>query len=217
MGKSSSTTMLHVFRRGACTWQSEGRLVGDTDLPLSDRGRTSVEVVELTEANDDIATMYHASDEAATETAKILASRCKARKKAVDELNEPALGLWQGLTSRDLADRFSKRFGQWKDAPFDSQPPEGERLADARARQLSALARIIRRSRAEAVGVVLGPLGYVMFRNWIERQPDADLWARLDDESPPVRYAMDATLLEAMSEGTEPPDLSPAPAVAADG
>jgi broad specificity phosphatase PhoE len=214
MAKPPSVITLHVFRRGACTWQSEDRLIGDTDLPLSDGGRTAVEVVNLPDAYEDIATIYHATDEAATESAKILVMRCKARRKAVDDLDEPALGLWQGLTLRDLAERFSKRFGQWKDAPFDSQPPEGDRLHDVRQRHLAAIARIIRRSRAKAIGVVLGPLGYAMFRNWIQREPTSDLWSRLEDESPPVPYQVDAAFLTAMAEGVDPPELLPTAAVA---
>ena len=133
MAAKRSFIMMSLLRCGETLWESEDRLHGRTDLPLTAAGRAAVSADVARLAGERIATVYHAADEAASETALMWARATQARTKNVDELADPDLGLLEGLLQQDLADRYPKRHKQWQDDPLSLVPPEGEPIIDALA------------------------------------------------------------------------------------
>ena len=159
--------VLNVIRCGETTWNAEGRLHGRSDLPLSISGRTSVSADAASIEGGRTSTVYHPPDDAAAETAQIVARRVGAKTKSVDELADPDLGVLEGMSEQAFAERFPKRYKQWQEDPLSLSPPEGEDVAEARARVLKAAARLLRRARNQEVGVVLHPLGLGFLRCWL--------------------------------------------------
>ena len=188
--------MLGVFRCGATAWAREGRLHSWTDLPLADDGRAAVEGDAARLRGARPATIYHPVDEAATETATILAGMLSARKKGVDDLAEPNLGLFEGMLPKELSERHPKRFKQWEDDPLSLVPPEGEPIADARTRLLGAIARLGRKSRAAEIGIVLHPIALAMLKCWFADRPASDLGRTLGEDRDVLRYAVSPAVLD---------------------
>src|SRR5262245_57074263 len=122
MAKRSSIT-LTLIRCGETTWDAQGRVHGSTDLPLSDAGRAAVmaEVQRLGGARSTI--IHHPQDEAAADTARMFAMAGE-KLRDVAELADPNLGLLEGLTQQEFAERFRSRSKQWKDDPITLSPPE---------------------------------------------------------------------------------------------
>ncbi len=170
MAKRSSIT-LTLIRCGETTWEAQGRVHGVTDLPLSDAGRIAVAADLIHLAGAKVANIHHPTDEAAADTAKICAPILGAKLREAPELNDPNLGLLEGLIEQDFADRFRSRHKQWKEDPITLSPPEGEDMTTAADRIFRGLAKIIRRSRGEEVAVVLHDLGRSMLRCWIAERP----------------------------------------------
>jgi len=189
---------LSLIRCGETTWEREGRLLGSSDLPLADAGRVSVTADAARLAGLRLGTIHHPPDEAATETAKIFARTAKARTKAVQELADPNLGLLEGLLQREFADRHAKRYRQWEDDPLSLVPPEGEPIAEARTRLFSAVARLLKRSRAGDVSVVLHPIGLGLLRCWLADRPPSHLWPLLEDARRVERYTVAMSLIDRM-------------------
>lgn len=196
--------MMSIAQCGDSPWESEGRLHGWTDLPMSDAGRASITADLSHLRGSAIATIYHPPDEAAVETAEIFARTAGAKTKEVDDLADPNLGLFEGLLETQLAERHPKRYKQWLEDPLSLNPPEGEAIADARARVFAALARILKKSRASEVAIVLHPISFGLLRCWLADRPATDLRRVLADSVRFERYAVATTLLEALRDVSKP-------------
>ncbi len=200
MASRRKTITLALIRCGETTWDVEGRLHGRSDLPLSIDGRTAVSEDVATLDGGRLGTIYHPPDDAAIETAQIVAGSAGSRAKAVAELADPDLGVLEGLTAKDFADRFSKRYKQWQEDPLTLTPPEGEPLVDARARLFEAVSRVARRTRHEEIGIVLHPVGLGLLRCWLSERPAADLWSMVRTRPRIERYLLSADLVSELAE-----------------
>lgn len=199
MAKRSSI-MLSLIRCGETTWDAEGRLSGRSDLPLSIDGRASVREDAEAVAGLTLGTVHHAPDDAAAETAQITATLVKSKRKPVADLAEADLGVLDGMSLRAFADRFPKRYKQWQEDPLSLSPPEGEDLSDARARIFSTALRLLRRSRSEAVALVLHPLSLGFLRCWLADRPATDLWTMVRRRPRIERYALSPGMLDWLQE-----------------
>lgn len=170
MAKRASI-LLTLIRCGETTWQAQGRVHGSTDLPLSDAGRAAIAAASRELIGQKAASIHHPADEAATDCAKMCGPILGAKLREVAELADPNLGLLEGLSEQEFAERFRSRHKQWKEDPMSLAPPEGEAMPVAAERILGAVARIIRRSRSEEVVIVLHPLGAAVLRCWIGDRP----------------------------------------------
>lgn len=165
----TSTFRLLLIRCAQTEWDAVGRLQGSADLPLSEQGRAWASGLGERLASDEDALpkpglVLHASDEASTETASILAGPSKARTKAIPEFSAMSLGLWEGLRREELAERHPKNFGQWQSDPGSINPPEGEALASVQTRVLAAIARAADKHPKKRVAIVLRPIEYELVR-----------------------------------------------------
>ena len=89
--------VVNLCQCGQTSWDADDRVYGATVLPLSDVGRiTALELAQQLRPKMR-GTVYHPDDEAAMETARIIARRIGAKIKAVAELADPNLGLLDGL------------------------------------------------------------------------------------------------------------------------
>jgi broad specificity phosphatase PhoE len=195
-----TTIVLTLIRCGENAWDAEGRLHGRSDLPLSIAGRSSVasDVTEL--AGRRLATVYHPPDDAALETAQIVARSVGARMKATSDLTEANLGVLEGMTTQVFADRFPKRYKQWQDDPLSLSPPDGEDLADARGRVFNAVGRMLRRARSDEVAMVLHPLSLGFLRCWLADRPPTDVWTLVRNRPRIERYLVAMTMADWLVE-----------------
>ncbi len=199
MASKRRTITLALIRCGETTWDVEGRLHGRSDLPLSIDGRSAVSADVAALHGQRLGTIYHPPDDAAIETAQIIAGGAGSKAKAVAELADPDLGVLEGLTAKDFADRFSKRYKQWQEDPLTLAPPEGEPLVDARARLFAAVSRMARRSRHDEIGIVLHPVGLGLLRCWLAERPSADLWSMVRTRPRIERYLLAADLVRELA------------------
>jgi broad specificity phosphatase PhoE len=201
MAKRSSITLC-LIRCGETTWDAAGRIHGGTDLPLSDAGRAAVASQLPRLANVKAASVHHPSDEAATETARMCAEAigAGAKPRSVDELADPDLGLLEGLTEEEFAERFRSRHKQWKDDPMTLSPPEGEEMMTAADRIFRAVAKIVRRSRGEEIAIVLHPLAWGMLRCWLAERSLTMMRSMMDDEVAFERYALPMEMVDGLEK-----------------
>ena len=196
MASARSTIMLCLIQCGESAWEAEHRLHGATDLPLSESGRTAVNEDARKLRCDRVAVVHHSPDEAATDTAHIIARKLGARAKAVAELAEPNLGLLEGLTEEQFEERFPTRHHQWLDDPGSFQAPDGEHLLEVSNRIRNAVAHILKRSRSPESVIVLHPLSLGMMRCWLADRPLGDLREMLKGRSRTERYSMTRDMLK---------------------
>lgn len=188
--------VLCVVECGETAWEAEHRMHGLTDLPLSEAGRLSMteDIARLRCGH--AAMVHHPPDEAATNTAHLVARHLKARSKAVDELVEPNLGLLEGVTAEQFEERFPTRHRQWEDDPASFHPPEGENFSEASVRIFAAVHRILKRSRSEETVIVLHKLALGMLRCWLADRPMTDLRSMLESRPRVERYVLTAEMVK---------------------
>jgi len=192
--------MLTLIRSGETSWDESARLRGRSNLPLSEPGRAAVQHDLARPLGLAFKTVYHPPDDAATQTAHLAAAVCSARTRESQDLSEPDLGLLEGLTRRQFAERHPKRCKQWDDDPLALVPPEGEPLAEARARLLAEVARLVRRARAPELAIVLHPLALGMLRCWLADRPARELNRLLKDRPRIERYVITLATVRQMHE-----------------
>src|SRR5690349_4839045 len=190
MASKPRVMVLALIACGQTAWDADERLHGRTDLPLSDEARKTLADWVHTLPRQHVATISHPPDEAATETASMIARHFKAKTRRVDELSEPDLGLLEGMRRDEFAERQPSRFRQWEDEPMLVEPPEGEPMAVAATRIYHAVAKLLRRSRSDETAVVLHPIAMGMLRCWLRARRSSDLWRMAGDHPRIERYAM---------------------------
>ncbi len=200
MATKRKPILLTLIRCGETTWDAEGRLHGRSDLPLSIDGRTSVTADIAALSGRRIAMVCHPPDDAATETAQIVAGAADGKANVIADLADPDLGVLEGMSTREFADRFPKRYKQWQDDPLSLTPPEGEELVQARRRVFGAIGRLARRSRSEEIAVVLHPVALGLMRCWLADRPAAELWSMVRTRPRIERYLVAAELITGLEE-----------------
>jgi broad specificity phosphatase PhoE len=207
-----TSIMLCLIRCGATTWDAAGRVHGSTDLPLSDAGRTAIAAQLHRLGPVKVSIVHHPNDEAAAETARMCAAAIGSAVKTREapELADPNLGLLEGLTQEEFAERFRSRHKQWRDDPMSLSPPEGEEMPAAAERIFRAVARILHRSRGEEVALVVHDLGWAMLRCWLADRSLEDLRDMADAAGMLIeRYALPLDAIDALAEAVAAP---PSPA-----
>ena len=200
MAQKRSSIYLSLIRSGETAWAADGRLQGSSDLPLSPDGKAAVTTDALALAGQQLANIYHPPDDAATETARIVAGVVGARTKAVPELAEVDLGVFEGMTLQAFAERYPKRSKQWQEDPLSFSPPEGEDVFEARARIFTGLGRLLRRARSEALGVVLHPLGVGLLRCWLADLSASEAWTLAQRRPRVERYLLALETVKRLEE-----------------
>lgn len=174
-----SAVSLWLFRPAETAWDAAQRLRGATDLPATEESLAELRqrVAGMAEGPE---VLCHPPDEAASETARVVASRFACTLRAERDLADPDLGLLEGLSLAEFERRFESRFAEWRESPLTVVPPEGEPLADARARVLDAFAAVLDRHRGRRLGLVLHPFALAVVRDALARGDGARLWDRVD-------------------------------------
>jgi len=203
MAAKRTHVVLCLIQCGQTTWDTEGRVHGATDLPLSETGRQAL-IDELDRPREGKpAVIYHPDDEAAADTAHLAAERWGSKTKALEELADPNLGLLEGLSVRDFEDRFPSRHRQWEEDPLSLAPPEGEGFAAAADRIFQAVAKLIKKSRSGEVAIVLHDLGAGMLRCWLADRPLGDLWKMTGDRPHIERYVLPREMAAELENAVE--------------
>jgi broad specificity phosphatase PhoE len=112
-------------------------------------------------------------DESSQQVAQVLASAAGAKVRVVASLSDVDMGLWKGLRTSELAERYPTVYKQWLGDPTGVQVPGGESLAFAEQRILEGLIRALEKTKSghPRVGVVLRPMAWAIVRCWLRALP----------------------------------------------
>jgi len=176
---------IHVIliRAGRTEWDSAGRVVGNADVPPCGETRAG-----LRDGLDELDGMkltivLAGTGEASQCVAEVAARLTDAKVRTLDDLSEIDLGLWQGLLTTQVVERYPRVWKQWRQDATSVTAPEGESLSDAEDRIISCLARALDKIKSDGepvVGVVLRPIAFGVARCWLRNRPLPELWNELD-------------------------------------
>ena len=128
-----------LVRHGESTWNSERRLQGALDAPLSPRGRAQATALAAGLGDTRFDALYTSPLLRAWDTAAACAARLGLQPVALAELREIGLGEWEGLTLDTVEARDGAHYRRWLEAPVDHPAPGGEPMSMMAARVRAAL------------------------------------------------------------------------------
>ena len=137
------TTRLFLVRHGATQLTSENRFSGDVGVDLSDQGRAQVQCLAERLATEKVAAVYCSPLSRTVETAAILSAPHGLSPIHRNGLREISHGRWEGLTRREVEERFVGEYEAWEADPFTFAPVGGESGVSVLARALPVIREIV--------------------------------------------------------------------------
>jgi probable phosphoglycerate mutase len=166
-----------LIRPGTTEYDQQGRVQGTLDIPLCEDGRQEVAAMIGQLRQQPITAVYSSPNQSAQQTAEALAATLDLKVKTIDKFENLDHGLWQGMLVSDVKAKQPKVYRQWQEQPETVCPPQGETLSDAKERVQGALAKLMKKHKAEGLLalVVPEPLASVV-RKVLRHDNWGDLW-----------------------------------------
>ncbi len=142
---------LCVIRHGETAWNAEGRVQGQTDVPLSALGEAQALALAGTLAGERFAALYASDLERVRQTAAPAARALGLAPRLEAALRERHYGKFETLTYAEARERFPRDFARFKAKELDYDFEGGESLARFNERALACVAAIARRHAGEQV------------------------------------------------------------------
>jgi probable phosphoglycerate mutase len=148
------TTRLFLVRHGATGLTAEDRFSGAIGVELSDDGREQVRCLAGRLADQELSAVYCSPLSRTVDTAVILSEPHKLVPIHRDGLREISHGRWEGLTRREVEERFDGEYEAWESDPFTFAPVGGESGLSVLARALPVIREIVVAHSGQSVLVV---------------------------------------------------------------
>lgn len=146
-----STTTLVLVRHGETAWNAEGRVQGQTDVPLSEVGRAQAEALVPVLAAEPFGAIYSSDLLRVRETAQPVARVLGLEVLLETGLRERHYGMFETLTYVECRERFPAEFERFREKELEFDFATGESLRAFHARSLASLQAIAARHAGEAV------------------------------------------------------------------
>lgn len=144
-------TRLWLIRHGETSWNLEGRVQGQTDVPLSAVGEAQALAVAAMFAGRHFDVLYSSDLQRVVQTARRTAQALDLPIQLDPALRERHYGIFETLTYAEAKARYPEDYARFKahDLEFDFR--SGERLRDFFARSVACLASIASRHSGKQV------------------------------------------------------------------
>lgn len=150
--------IVYLIRHGEITQFSPRRFVGQTDLPLTDRGRAQMAAVGRFLVGRGGVRLLCSSLSRCVDSAAIIGEAVGLVAEPVSELRELSLGAWEGLTVAEVQQRFPGDYEARGRDLVGFRPPDGESFADVWRRARGVFARVLGESADVVIIVAHGGL-----------------------------------------------------------
>jgi probable phosphoglycerate mutase len=148
------TTRLLLVRHGATSFTAENRFSGAGVVDLSAEGRAQVEALAERLAECPLSAIYTSPLARTLQTAESLAAPHGLQLQPREGLREINHGHWEGLSRREVEERFPEEYTAWQADPFTFAPLGGESGVSVLARALPVVREIVTSHPRSSVLVV---------------------------------------------------------------
>ena len=172
-----------LIRPGSTDYDTQGRIQGTLDIPLSEQGSQEVAQIVSQLRSEGIETLYAPQTQPAWQTAEIIAQDLQLKLKRLDRMQNVDLGLWQGMLLEDVRRKHPRVYRLWQEQPDTICPPEGEMISDAVDRVSTVLAKLLKRHKEGVIGIVVPEPLASLVRCCVKHEVISELW-KLDPGHP---------------------------------
>jgi broad specificity phosphatase PhoE len=132
-------TLLILARHGETAWNVEEVFRGQIDLELNQTGIRQAELLAEYLSGQKIEAVYSSPLKRALKTAEAVAHRHQLEVEVSPGLIDGNFGQWQGLSLREVKEKYKKLYQQWAESPQLIKIPSGESLDVVRERALKVV------------------------------------------------------------------------------
>ncbi|MGJ7530463.1 histidine phosphatase family protein [Variovorax sp. GB1P17] len=151
---NTTTTHILAIRHGETEWNCLGRYQGQTDIALNEAGRLQAQQTAAALAAVSLDAIYTSDLARALHTAQALA-RVKGTQAVSDkELREQHFGVFQGLDSGEIVQRWPEAFDRWHRREPGFGPEGGETRDAFHRRCVTAIERLARAHVGGTIAIV---------------------------------------------------------------
>jgi len=171
-----NATTLYLVRHGQTEWNTQHRMQGRKDSPLTPLGVRQAE--QLGEALRDVCfdIVCTSSSGRARHTAQLVRGHQVADIVVYDELQEIDMGHWEGLTQEEIKASEPERLEQFWKEPDLFEGRTGESFHDAKQRALACLNGIVDAYPGKTILIVTHSATLKLLMAHWEGRPMRDLW-----------------------------------------
>ena len=147
----STITRLCLVRHGETAWNAEGRVQGQTDVPLNAIGTAQAGAVGAALALERFAAIYSSDLTRVRQTAEPAARRLGLEVRYDPALRERHYGMFETLTYAEVRERFREDYARFKRKDLDYDFRTGESLRCFNERALGCATALASRHRGETI------------------------------------------------------------------
>ena len=150
--------LLYCIRHGESSYNAEGRIQGQSDVPLSEMGRRQSEAVAKALAGLPIEAVHSSPLRRAMQTAQPVALALKLEIRTDPRLMEVHAGVFQDKLRSQLDELYPDEIARWRSGDPDFTIPGGESRRDLMRRGREVFEAIGRTGHGQVVVVTHGGL-----------------------------------------------------------
>ncbi len=176
---------LIIVRHGETFYNAQGRLTGQSDVPLNSLGERQALALRDCLATERLDVIVTSDLERTRLTAKAIAQNHDLHVQEDSDLRELAFGEWEGCTFDEVQANNTELASHWRTDPIEYAPPGGETVAQLRDRCARAIHRwqalypeasVVWVTHGGLIGVLLcHVLGIDLKRRWQFRHDNASI------------------------------------------
>jgi probable phosphoglycerate mutase len=153
---------LFLIRHGQTDWNLQGKLQGSYDSELNETGINQAKELSrnILINNFKFSKIYSSMQKRALKTAQILSEAANVGYVPIKGLEEIRLGEWEGLSWKEVKEKYPAEYKEWNNNPGTTKTPKGESYQDVLERALSVIHKI----------TLIYPLNLLEFGLLIQRQ-----------------------------------------------
>lgn len=134
---------LILARHGETVWNRESRIMGQSDIELTERGREQAARLGAALKDEELAALYSSSLTRTRETANEIARFHNLEVIPDDGLMELDAGDLDGLTVAEMMSRHGEFLKKWASGAPSLRVPGGESMADLQGRAWASVKRVV--------------------------------------------------------------------------
>lgn len=147
-------TKIYLIRHGQSEWNLLYKIQGQKDAPLTDLGKEQARKLGERLVGEKIDIIYSSDLSRALETARIISSIVNKPVVATNELREINFGPWEGLTLKEIRNKFKEEYSIWMSSPEKFRLEGAETLEALKRRVMSYVNKIIKENKDKNIAIV---------------------------------------------------------------
>lgn len=168
-------TRLLLIRHGQTAWNLEKRYCGFMDIGLNEQGINQAKCLSARLAGQEIHKVYSSDRKRAIQTAQLALNAGGVVMNP--DLREIHFGVFEGLTYKEIMEKYPEIYIKWVENPFSVVIPQGEALRDFETRVINAFTDIVSVNPDKTVAVFSHGGVISIFINYILKT--TDFWDKI--------------------------------------